>query len=197
MERPTSNLLVLDTSTDQTAVGVWTEAGALQVACTAASQRHGRDLLPIVQALLREAGIVVSDLNVVAVGLGPGSYTGLRVGLTAAKVLAYLTGAHLVGFDSLEGLAWNAPSEALRINVVADAQRGDVYTADFQRSTPGAALACTSASRIRPLSAWAEGLQPPALLLGPGLDSPTIRAAVPARIDLAGQDLNRPRAEVL
>ena len=60
--------------------------------------------------------------------------------MTAAKTLAYATGAALVGLDSLEAVACNAPEDALRVSVVADAQRGDVYSAEFARTSVGKIL---------------------------------------------------------
>ncbi len=71
--------------------------------------------------MLADAGLALRDIELIGVGLGPGSYTGLRVGVTAAKTLAYVTGALLVGFDSLEAVARNAPDQASRVSVVADA----------------------------------------------------------------------------
>jgi tRNA threonylcarbamoyladenosine biosynthesis protein TsaB len=191
------NLLVIDTSTDRTTVGILTRSGAVFVSSPTATRKHGRDLLPRVHELLGRSGVAVGDLQVVAVGLGPGSYTGLRIGLTAARVLAYATGADLVGFDSLEGMARGSPADALEVHVVADAQRGDVYAADFARAAPREPLVCVSHARIEPLASWSGRLGAHGLVLGPGLDSPRIREALPPGIAIADSELCRPRADSL
>jgi tRNA threonylcarbamoyladenosine biosynthesis protein TsaB len=188
------NYLALDTSTDRAELGVLTSAGLVQVASTDGTRRHGRDLIPALHTLLGEAGLSVRDLGVVGVGLGPGSYTGLRIGLTAARTLAYATGAGLLGFDSLAVWARSAPDAVLRVHVVGDAQRGDVYAADFARETPGGPLACVLPSRIEPLETWARRLHPPALVLGPGLASTRILQAVPGAVDRVGPSGPPPRA---
>jgi tRNA threonylcarbamoyladenosine biosynthesis protein TsaB len=190
------NLLVIDTSTDRTTAGLWVR-GAIQVGPKGPGGKHGRDLLPRIRELLSEGGLTAGDLDLVAVGLGPGSYTGLRIGLTAARVLAYAAGAGLIGFDSLEGMARAAPGHAMHVHVVADAQRGDVYAADFAHESPGGPLVGVTKSRIEPVERWAARLADGGLVLGPGLDSPRIRQALPAGIDVAGPDLRRPRADTL
>jgi tRNA threonylcarbamoyladenosine biosynthesis protein TsaB len=191
------NLLVIDTSSDRAAVGVMTASGCVHSAGTEAARRHGRDLVPCVRELLGRARQAMAHLDVVAVGIGPGSYTGLRIGLMAAKTIAYATGADLVGFDSLEGLARNAPPSARRVHVVADAQRGDVYAAVFAREADGMPLVPISRSRIQPVSAWPGSWEAGDLVLGPGLDAATVRAALPAGMTIAAADLHRPRAESL
>ncbi len=172
-------LLVIDTSTDQPAVGIWTDAGHPAAAAPRPGRRHGRDLVPCIRDLLAREGLTVGDLRAVAVGLGPGSYTGLRIGLTAARMLVYATRADLIGFDSLEGWARTAPGSACRVHVVADAQRGEVYLADFVRPAPDEPPRALAPSRIESLAAWSSRLEAPGLVLGPGLDSPAIRAAIP------------------
>jgi tRNA threonylcarbamoyladenosine biosynthesis protein TsaB len=142
--------------------------------------RHGRNLVPAIRDLLRQAGLDIAAIDLFAAGLGPGSYTGLRVGLTAAKLLAYAAGRPLVGFDSLEAIAWNAPKEAVRITVIADAQRGELYTADFGRDAPGAALGRRRPTGIETLAGWTERLAPGTLVLGPGLQRAEVRSALPA-----------------
>jgi tRNA threonylcarbamoyladenosine biosynthesis protein TsaB len=188
------NLLVIDTSTDRTAVAVSTRGGEIHAGSIEGSGKHGRDLLPRVRELLGRAGLAPGELDLVAVGLGPGSYTGLRIGLTAARVLAYAAGAGLLGFDSLEGMARGAPGEALRVHVVADAQRGDVYAAEFARAAPHEPLTRVSGSRIEPLASWIGRLGEDGFVLGPGLDSSRIHQALPAGLAIAGPELRRPRA---
>lgn len=190
------NLLALDTSTIRAAVAVATSGGVVHVATPDPARRHGRNLVPAIRDLLRRAGLGPADLAGIAVGLGPGSYTGLRIGLTAAKTLAYATGRPLVGLDSLELVARNAPEEVLRVSVIADAQRGDVYVADFARAGPSAPLVRTSPTRVEPASVWSAGLIDPTLVLGPGLErlriplpgaarTADLEASVPDGIQLA------------
>jgi tRNA threonylcarbamoyladenosine biosynthesis protein TsaB len=192
------NLLVIDTSSERAAVGVFVAPRSIYWTAGEAARKHGRDLVPCVRDLVQTAGLNIRDLHVVAVGIGPGSFTGLRIGLTAAKTLAFATSADLVGFDSLEGLAANAPSDALCVHVVADAQRGDVYAADFARHAPGELLFGVRESRIESLAGWFSRLGGSGLVLGPGLASPSILAALPAGTTIpADPDCHQPRAEQL
>lgn len=191
------NLIVLDTSTGRTVLGLSTTSGSVHLATTEAGPRHGRDLIPSLRTLLREAGLTPKDINVVAVGVGPGSYTGLRVGLMAAKTLAYATGAGLVGLDSLEAVAWNAPPNCGRVSVVSDAQRGDLYVADFYRVAADQPLALARGCRIESLAVWSAGLEPDVLVLGPGLAWPLIRAAMPPQVLWADCSLDFPQGSTL
>jgi tRNA threonylcarbamoyladenosine biosynthesis protein TsaB len=184
------NILALDTSTGRAAIGLETRSGRLLAETTDAAQTHGRDLIPRLAAMLAEAGLAASDIEVIGVGLGPGSFTGLRVGVTAAKTLAYVTGAALIGLDSLEGVAWNAPKEALRVSVVGDAQRGDVYSADFARNSEGEPLACTRATQIEPLESWLGRLETGTVVLGPGLALPRIGRFVPPELMPTASEFN-------
>jgi tRNA threonylcarbamoyladenosine biosynthesis protein TsaB len=162
-----------------------------------AGRQHGRDLIPAIRAILGMAEVEASEIELVGVGLGPGSYTGLRVGLTAAKTIAYATGALVVGLDSLEVIAGNAPSEAVRVAVIADAQRGDLYISDWARDCPGDALRSTQPCRIESLQAWLLGLEPGVVVLGPALQTPEIRAAIPARHLMDDPDSDFPDADRL
>ncbi len=192
-----TNLLVIDTSSDQPAVAIMATAGGVHVSSCLATGRHGRDLVPRIGDLLREANLTVMDLGVVAVGLGPGSYTGLRIGLTAARTLAYAAGAALLGFDSLEGWARTASPEANMVYVVAVAQRGDVYAADFRHDSVLEPLQLAVSSRIERLADWSQRLERQGLVVGPGLDLPRIRAAIPAGMQIADIRPERSRGLVL
>jgi tRNA threonylcarbamoyladenosine biosynthesis protein TsaB len=197
MRGESTSFLVIDTSTNQPVVGISTPAGRVYVSSFLATGRHGRDLVPRIGDLLREASLTVMDLRVVAVGLGPGSYTGLRIGLTAARTLAYTAGAVLIGFDSLEGWGRTSPPEAARVYVVADAQRGDVYAADFLRDSSDEPLRPVIASRIEPLHSWSQRLERQGFVVGPGLDSPRVRAAVPEELQISDASPDRSRARAL
>jgi tRNA threonylcarbamoyladenosine biosynthesis protein TsaB len=121
--------LALATSGPAAEVGLRTAAGWHTTPLISAKSR-GRDLLPAVEALLAEADQRIRDLSGVAVDQGPGSFTGVRVGITAAKTLAWALDVPVVGIDSLAILAHAArasgPVVALR-----DAGRGRVYAGWF------------------------------------------------------------------
>src|SRR5687767_6133756 len=84
------------------------------------SRRHARDLVPFARELLTEQGWTPRDLGGVLVGVGPGSYTGLRVGIISAKTLAYATGCVLLGIETFAAIAHAAAPEAPRLDVIAD-----------------------------------------------------------------------------
>jgi tRNA threonylcarbamoyladenosine biosynthesis protein TsaB len=183
--------LALDTSTERGAIGLSAPSGTVFASSTEGARHHGRDLIPRLAATLREAGLSLRDVEALAVGLGPGSYTGLRVGLTAAKTLAYATGVPLIGLDSLEAIARNAPSESSQISVIGDAQRGQLYVAEYVQE-PDTQMICTRACQIEPIPAWLARLEPGTLVLGPALDSHRIRHAFPAGFEFPDPALNYP-----
>jgi tRNA threonylcarbamoyladenosine biosynthesis protein TsaB len=100
-------------------------------------------LIPMLEKLLRRARWKPSGLQVLAVGVGPGSFTGLRVGVAAAKMLAYAWGIKIVAVSSLEALASSAgaglgsAAKAARIPVAIDARRGRIYAALFEKKGSG------------------------------------------------------------
>src|SRR5262245_10724810 len=119
--------LALDTAGDLAGVAL-AEAGALLAESTwRAHQSHSRDLLPRLEWLLSQAGRDKGDIAAVSVCLGPGSYAGLRVGLSTAKALAYGLGVPVLGIGRLEADAyWPAQGAPGRVIAVQAAGRAEL-----------------------------------------------------------------------
>lgn len=92
---------------------------------------HSRTLMPMCGDLLKNCGAAPADVDVVAVAVGPGSFTGLRIGVSAAKGLAWSLGKPCAGVSTLEAMAWTAAHMGMEICPVMDARRGQVYNARF------------------------------------------------------------------
>lgn len=126
------NLLGLDTSTAASAAcvvradGAWAEH-VPDPARLRAPPGHGRELLLAVADVLGRAGLAWDDLDAVAVGRGPGAFTGLRVGIATARALAHARGLPLRPVSSLAALAAGAEGEP--VLAVIDARRGEVFAA--------------------------------------------------------------------
>jgi tRNA threonylcarbamoyladenosine biosynthesis protein TsaB len=126
-------LLGLDTSTPATAVGLRLADGttlqAHDIPQDGQRPGHATRLLPLADELLAEAAIGWDSLQRIAVGLGPGTFTGLRVGVATARGLAHSLAIELVGVSSLHALAYHALSEGGEGPVLAaiDARRGEVF----------------------------------------------------------------------
>jgi len=88
----------------------------------------GAELAPAIQRLLREAGVLGRGPDLIGVDLGPGSYTSLRIGLAAAKGIAFASGCPLLGISSTDAMARQAPT-AERVLCAIDASRGEVHAA--------------------------------------------------------------------
>lgn len=130
------------------------------------ARRHARDLAPAVRDLLAGAGWTARQLDAVVVSRGPGSYTGLRVGLMSAKTFAYATGCKLVAIDTFAAIARQAPVEAQRLDVLADAQQARIYVQRFARSQ--SAVEVESPLAIRPVDEWLTSVDQSIWLIGPG-----------------------------
>jgi tRNA threonylcarbamoyladenosine biosynthesis protein TsaB len=97
---------------------------------------RGRDLVPVLRGLLADAGLAPRDLDVVACATGPGSFTGIRIGIATAATLAWAWGLPALGVGSLDGIAANAPPPASDVLVALDARRGRVFAARFRGGEP-------------------------------------------------------------
>lgn len=129
-------LLALDTATATTTVALLDSDRPIAERHLA-SASHSRTLLPAIEELLRDAGRTPRSLEAIAVGRGPGSFTGVRIGVTLAKSLAYALNIPLVGVSTLRALAHNVRAgEGEWIGPCLDALKGQVYGAIF-RPTPG------------------------------------------------------------
>ena len=96
--------------------------------------QHAAQIVPIIDRLTRSRGWGAGDLQELYVSAGPGSFTGLRIGITLAKTLALATRVRLVAVPTVRVLAENAPPEARHVLIVLDAKRDQIFTARFQRS---------------------------------------------------------------
>ena len=123
-------ILALATSGPDGALGLRLCDGALLERPLEAGARRGRGLAPAIRALLSEASLTLADLRAVAVDVGPGSFTGVRVGVTSAKSLAWALGLPVVPVHSLEALAAAAPDDEA-VLTVRDAGRGTLYHAVY------------------------------------------------------------------
>jgi tRNA threonylcarbamoyladenosine biosynthesis protein TsaB len=158
-------LLALDTCLDACSVAVWAD-GRVLAACSEPMRRgHQERLAVMAQATMAEAGTPFSSLDRIGVTIGPGSFTGLRVGLAFAKGLGVALDRPVVGVGVLEALASGAGDGF--VAAVIDARRDQVYVQAFDAGralmAPDALTVETAAARLAEL--WTGG---PGALVGPG-----------------------------
>ena len=125
--------LAIETSTTTGSVALLEGETCLIEQTLELGQGHGQSLIPGIQQILAEQGVQPRDCDLVAVSIGPGSFTGLRVGIVCAKTWAYATGSRIVGVPTFAAIAENAPHDVQSLQVLADAQRGDVFVGRFRR----------------------------------------------------------------
>ena len=199
-------VLAFDTATEACAIGLGAREG-LELAVVAvrdfdAPRAAMSGLLPAVRALLAEAGVPIRDVAEVVVGRGPGSFTGVRIGVATAKGLAHGLGASLFGVGTLDAVAWRFAGryEGL-LGVVGDAMRGEVYPAlfDVGRDADGRTFVRRHGDdRVaKPHVAadeWAAEIEGPLLLTGNGLAkyADVFTAALGERASLSENDLWAP-----
>jgi tRNA threonylcarbamoyladenosine biosynthesis protein TsaB len=174
-------VLVFDTALETCSAAIAADGRVLAARSEPMARGHQERLAPLVEEVAREAGVAFPDLDRIGVTRGPGSFTGLRVGLAFAKGLGFSLGRPVVGIGVLEALAAGAPGVTA---AVIDARRGQVYLQAFDGGvalTEAEALSIDAAvERLTPLS--------PGRLTGPGarLLSPALPHA--EAVEAAGVD---------
>ncbi len=133
------NLLAIETSTEACSAAVLRD-GELFARCEMAPRRHAELLLPMCEALLEEAGLRRAELDAVAVGRGPGAFTGVRLAIAAAQGIALGLDKPVLPISSLQALAAQAPTDDSAILAVIDARMGEIYAGAFVRDAGGALL---------------------------------------------------------
>jgi tRNA threonylcarbamoyladenosine biosynthesis protein TsaB len=160
-------LLILETSGQVGRIAVAHGGQLGDVRTLDETRRHARDLAPAVAELCAARGWAVRDLDGVIVSIGPGSYTGLRVGLMSAKTLAYATGCRVLGIETFAAIARQAPAGVDRVAVIADAQQQNVYTQSWRRGADG--WNAVAPLTIQPITVWMASLDEGIYLSGPGV----------------------------
>lgn len=163
---------------------------------------HSQTIMPMVEALLKSTGLTLPEVDAFAVSTGPGSFTGLRIGIAAVKGLAMgldmaAGGAgRCIPVSTLEGLAWNLRAFTGTVVPVMDARRSQVYTAAF--SCAGGVLTRTAPDAALPMEALREQLWDPAagpvMLVGDGAALCKAAMADFGHVTLAPENLLHQRA---
>ncbi|MGC4030716.1 MAG: tRNA (adenosine(37)-N6)-threonylcarbamoyltransferase complex dimerization subunit type 1 TsaB [Tepidisphaeraceae bacterium] len=161
--------LALETSGRTGSVALSVDGGVVAEETFSHGLQHAATLLPMIDRLTQQQGWRPADIGRIHVSIGPGSFTGLRVGVTLAKTLAFATGATITAVPSANVLLANAPADAREVVIVLDAKRGQIFTARFTRLSPGAAWTEAEAAHLDTLAAMLAKAGRPVHLIGEGI----------------------------
>lgn len=143
-------LLAFDTATENCSVALWID-GEIQLVEQEVGRGHAELILPMIESLLAAAQLRLVDLDALAVGRGPGGFTGVRLGISVAQGLAFGAGKPVVAISNLRAIAQRAfelRADARRCVVCADARMREVYCGEFTRDASGLAAALSTAGGV-------------------------------------------------
>ncbi|NOX56260.1 MAG: tRNA (adenosine(37)-N6)-threonylcarbamoyltransferase complex dimerization subunit type 1 TsaB [Planctomycetes bacterium] len=137
-------------------------------------KRHGQTLVAEAARLFRTQGIKPQQCDLVAVSIGPGSFTGLRIGVVFAKTFAYAVGCPVAAVDTFLCVAETAPAEVSELFVIGDAQRQQLFVGRYERRTDDRGLAGVwrrvGELQICDAETWGTGRSSTDVVTGPGLE---------------------------
>lgn len=171
--------LGIDTSGQAGSIGLLRGDAVLEErSLSATGRRHARTLVAEVRSMLRDHEAGPRDCELVAVSVGPGSFTGLRVGVVFAKTFGYLTGAPIAAVDTFAAIATNSPEAVQRVWVLEDAQRGALFAGLYERGGD-CAFTAVGSTEILTLEEVAARAGPEEFFSGPGVKrlSETLRSS--------------------
>lgn len=163
-------ILALETSGFGGSIALLEDENVLGERTLDAQRRHAQTLVPEIQSLLCEQARQPADCQVIAVSIGPGSFTGLRVGITCAKTMAYATGAQVAAIPTFPCLAAGCPDDVVAVQVIMNAQRQELFVGRYHRSGDGDWIESRPLT-IERAAEWQDNLQRDDVVAGPGLEN--------------------------
>jgi len=186
-------ILGISTSTAQVGCAIGGHEGVLGAIHSSRGRRHAETLTPAIEFLCRQTRVEISDIGAVAVDVGPGMFTGLRVGVAAGKALAYARRLPMVGITSLDLLAFPLRHSRARIVCAIDAGRGEIFHASYRHSPGGVQrLSEPAVSSPEDLAADLWATDGDTLLVGDGAFRHRDRFLEVRGVELADQGLAHP-----
>lgn len=192
------NVLAIDTSTWSLALGLMAEDRLLGEYNTTLAKNHSLRLMPAISELFNHVDMTPKELDGIAVAHGPGSYTGVRIGLTTAKSMAWSLGIPIASLSSLQVVAQNAYGFQGKIIPLFDARRGQAYIGVYETSPSEQIVKPVEADRLEPITkflAHLDNMDGPFLFLGEGVQvhEPVIVEMLGERAQIAPSIYHAPR----
>jgi len=191
-------ILGIETSTEQVSVAIGGHEGVLGLFEVCRGRRHAELLTPAIETLCRTADIELGEISVIAVDLGPGLFTGMRVGLATGKALAQALRIPMIGMSSLDLLAFPLRHSVRTVVAVIDARKGELFYA-FYRTVPGGVQRVVEprCGRVEDLIGDVMARGDDVLFVGDGALRYRDELEADLRCDFAEQFLSRPSAAPL
>ena len=159
-----------------------------------AGRRHAQTLVAEIERLFEEFNSRPADCDLVAVSIGPGSFTGLRVGVVCAKTFAYATRCSLAAVDTYLCIAENSPADVHAVWVIGDAQRGELYAGHYRRDADGL-WTSTAEITVAAGDTWCQARSSGDVVSGPGIDR--FESELTSRCRVLELEYRDPRATVV
>jgi tRNA threonylcarbamoyladenosine biosynthesis protein TsaB len=191
-------ILGIETATDQVGCAIGGHEGVLALFEACRGRRHAETLTPAIEFTCRSASVRLDEIGVIAVDVGPGLFTGLRVGLATAKALAHALRVPMIGISSLDLLAFPLRFSNRLVATIIDARRGELFSA-FYRQSPGGVQRVTplAVTTMDELIADLDAMGEDVIAVGDGALRHRSRLAAVAGVEVADQWLARPSAAPL
>ena len=185
--------LALDTATGVCTVGLVQDGHVLAEYDISVGLTHSEGLMPQLDQMFARTGIKKDKIDRIAVSIGPGSFTGLRIGLAAAEAMAYAWQCGICGVNTLQAMAYNIPVDGIVLAPVLDAQKGNYYAAFYEwvRGELREAQPVETAD-AETLLRQLEACGKPALLLGEC--EKLLKLELPAGVSVAPEQVRLPKA---
>ena len=165
------NILGIETATQVCSVALFSNYDLLGELSISQKNIHAEKLFGLIQQLLKKNQLSPKNINAVAVSIGPGSFTGLRIGLSAAKGLVYVVKAKLAAVSTLQALAKRAPKEKRIICTLIGARKGESYYAVYERTKKN--IVEKNPPSVKQNESLVDSFPDEAYIIGPGVTALT------------------------